>query len=85
MQLLKSLNQQNVLLYVPETQNMPRIKSCLSVQGSDITVKMYNLYPLKYVHTYILLSDRLLSCPSEGHKKQNEDYISLMHTTKHAK
>lgn len=52
MQLLKSLNQQNVLLHVTEIQKVPRLKTCLSVQGSDITANMYSLYPLKYVHTY---------------------------------
>jgi hypothetical protein len=47
MQVLRSLNQQEVLPYVTETQNAPRIKSCLSVQGADITAKIYNQYPLK--------------------------------------
>jgi len=52
MQVLKSLNQRNVLLYVTETQKVPRLKTCFSVQVSDITANTYSLYPLKYVHTY---------------------------------
>ena len=85
MQFLKSMKQRNVLLYVTETQKVPRLKTCFSVQGSYITASMYSLYPLKYAHSHILPSYCLLSFPSEGHKKQNEDYTSLTHTTKHIK